>query len=546
MVKDSKFLGDNSNKVKYVAYVRKSTEEDDRQTLSKKAQAEEIKRQFPSLDITFIESPDGKLGESMSAASPGRPMFNQMMEEIESGKYQGIIAWHPDRLSRNALDAARVVWDVQKGYIKDLLFCNFTFEPTAEGIMMLQMMMSQAQYFSAKLSKDVKRGNKAKRQKGQFTGPTPMGYITVSSTENGRNTHAEPDPKRFDIVREALLKYASGLYSVTEIVYWLNNGCHFITPSHGKKGGRPMTNGVFYTMLRNPRYAGMLNDPEHPGDPQYYTKGTYTPMLTVEDYNRIQKRLGEKGGPRLPHVYNFPFKGLLTCGECGSAITAEKKTKANGKTYTYYRCTHKKCGAKCKQKAVTENELARQLDELLARYTISDELYNWGLKALEELSKEERFEQSSIQNMQHESLKMTQAQLDRLLDLVARGVIEPDDYTKKSQPLKERMRRIQEEQVEANASANSWYDIVEKTLTRLHKANDNYKLKDIGTKKLIINAIGSDAILQDKTISVTPHNWVKPIADFILETKEDAEKVRTRHQQRKNSLKQANYKEWCT
>ena len=79
--------------IKYVAYVRKSTEELDRQALSIEAQKEAIKSQFPDLDITFIE-------ESKSAASPGREVFNGMMTEIESGQYRGIIAWHPDRLSR--------------------------------------------------------------------------------------------------------------------------------------------------------------------------------------------------------------------------------------------------------------------------------------------------------------------------------------------------------------------------------------------------------------------------------------------------------------
>ena len=107
------------------------------------------------------------------------------------------------------------------------------------------------------------------------------------------------------------------------------------------------------------------------------------------------------------------------------------------------------------------------------------------------------------------------------------------------------MEKIQEKQAVTNDHINDWYDIVEKTLTHLLKANENYKLGDIGVKLLIIDTIGSDAVLIDKTVRIKPHYWVKPIADFIAQTKEEAEKVRTTHQQIKNSLNQAEIEQWC-
>ena len=110
----------DDKKLKYVAYVRKSTEEAERQAMSISAQIDAIKQQFPDLDITFIANPDGTIGESMSAAKPGRPLFNQMMSDLEAGKYHGVIAWHPDRLSRNSPDASLIVWYIQQGIIQDL------------------------------------------------------------------------------------------------------------------------------------------------------------------------------------------------------------------------------------------------------------------------------------------------------------------------------------------------------------------------------------------------------------------------------------------
>lgn len=212
------YPNDDTNKLKYIAYVRKSTEEEDRQVESIDAQVESIKKQFPSLDITFIIDDSGKIGESMSAAKPGRPLFNKMVMDLENDKYQGIVAWHPDRLSRNMPDASMIIWNIQQGKIKDLKFCNFTFEKTPEGIMMLQMIMSQSQYFSAKLSKDIKRGNLKKRQNGEIAGVPPCGYIKDHETHQ-----VIKDPVRFPIVRRCWDLLLTGDHNVIEIAHIANN-----------------------------------------------------------------------------------------------------------------------------------------------------------------------------------------------------------------------------------------------------------------------------------------------------------------------------------
>src|SRR6266511_2978440 len=75
-----------------------------------------------------------------------------------------------DRLSRNEEDAAKLTYRVRKGIIKDLRFCSYHFVNSPEGIMMLQLALSQSQYFSAKLSKDVKRGIEQKLVRGERPG----------------------------------------------------------------------------------------------------------------------------------------------------------------------------------------------------------------------------------------------------------------------------------------------------------------------------------------------------------------------------------------
>ena len=92
--------------MKYFLYARKSTDEPDRQILSIEAQITELREfaQKENLDIleTFVESQTAKV--------PGRPIFNEMIKQIESGEALGILAWHPDRLARNSIDGGQIIY----------------------------------------------------------------------------------------------------------------------------------------------------------------------------------------------------------------------------------------------------------------------------------------------------------------------------------------------------------------------------------------------------------------------------------------------------
>ena len=531
------YPNNKTNKLEYVAYVRKSTEEDERQQMSKEGQIEAIKAQFPELNITFLKDKEGVIGESKSAAKPGRPMFNKMMADLRSGKYQGVVTWHPDRLSRNAQDAGAFVWDIEQDIIKDVKFCNFTFEKTPEGIMMLQSIMSQAQYFSSKLSRDIKRGNAGKRElRGQLIGTVPGGYTSFAPDKKGRHTVTVPDPERFDVIQKAFKMYLTGVYTVPEIVRWLNDDCGYISPKRPKSGGRTMARATFYGMLQNPRYAGLIPDPKHPKDPEYYSKGKYKRLITEDEYNEIQRLLGRRGAPRTRKGKFYALGDLFKCGECDHPVSgqgkARKRVDGSVSKHTYYRCTLKGEGNNCSQhEHMTEAQMFEKTGELLSKYSIDDQLYAWGLKALEELARKERDERDMAQDMQYESTKTIQTRLDKLLDLVTDEVITAEEYKQRSQTLKDQLKRIQESQAETNARTENWYHIVESTLTYLNDAYAKFVKGDTAAKRMIVHAIGQNACLTDGEIGIDTHYWVKPIEDFLSENTEELNNIRTGLQQ---------------
>src|SRR4030043_2322739 len=114
---------------KYFIYCRKSSEEEERQILSIEAQLQEL-RDYAKQNNLFVLK---EFTECKTAKEPGRPIFNQMLSEIEQGNASGILAWNPDRLARNSIDGGRIIYLVDTLKIESLKFPTFWFEATPPG-----------------------------------------------------------------------------------------------------------------------------------------------------------------------------------------------------------------------------------------------------------------------------------------------------------------------------------------------------------------------------------------------------------------------------
>ena len=71
---------------KYFLYIRKSTDEDDRQVLSLDAQETELRELAEKEKLTIVDT----FRESQTAKEPGRAIFNNMLDKIEKGEMDKI------------------------------------------------------------------------------------------------------------------------------------------------------------------------------------------------------------------------------------------------------------------------------------------------------------------------------------------------------------------------------------------------------------------------------------------------------------------------
>ena len=139
--------------IKYFLYARKSSEPEERQAMSIESQIAELTEFAHRENMKIIET----FIESKSAKIPGRTEFNKMLERIYAGKEPiGIISWHPDRLARNSVDGGQIIYLIDIKKICSLKFPTFWFEPTPQGLFMLQVAFGQSKYYSDNLSENVK------------------------------------------------------------------------------------------------------------------------------------------------------------------------------------------------------------------------------------------------------------------------------------------------------------------------------------------------------------------------------------------------------
>tara|TARA_Y100001949_G_C15975762_1_gene325961 strand:- start:12 stop:1607 length:1596 start_codon:yes stop_codon:yes gene_type:complete len=509
--------------IKYVLYARKSTEGDDKQAQSIEAQLYEMRKLAKTKNLKIVE----EIQEAKSAKTPfKRPGFNRMIELLESGNASGILTWAVNRISRNPAESGLIQQMLQDEKIKRIQTYNGKYDPDDNAVI-FSVESSVSNQFIQDLRKNVKRGIAEKARNGGISGPAPQGY------ENDRlNKTIRIDKKRFPIIREAFDMFLEG-YSIDRIIQAMNEK-GYRTLNRKPRGSNPMSRTTLYFIFSNPRYAGKIPDPF---EPNVYYDANYPPMITPQEYDKVQELLGRRGRTRFSETHEFTLKGLLKCGECGCMITASKKKKTlkdgTVNEHIYYHCTRKR---KCEQRSgYREKDLISMVDDLLNQYEISPQLYSWGMQALDAIAQDEIKNRDNIQMLQFESINDIQSQIDNMITLAAKGMITPEQFEKNSAPLKDELEARQKEQAKSAERSRNWYEFVGKTIETLTNANAQFNTGSLMDKNRILQAIGENPVLIDGNLKLTPHNWVEPIKNGLNEIRTLSDMVRTDNQQIENS-----------
>lgn len=506
------------HKIKYFAYVRKSSENKERQALSIGAQKEKVRDMFPDLDIEFVE-------EEKSAFKPYiRTLFAKTLERIDKGERGGLIAYSPDRLSRNEVDASTITYRVRMGAIKDLRFATSHFENSPEGIWSLQMALSQSQYESAKKGRDVKRGLNAKAKLGWRPSGAPVGYLNTPDKAKGFKT-IECDPDRFAQVRSLWDLMLTGNYTVPQVLKE-SRKMGLTTPKHNKIGGKPLGRSYLYTnVFSNPFYYGWFQYKDKDTGEMVWQKGEHTPMIEKWEFDRVQQFMGRTDASRPKTHHEMAFTGsLMRCASCDSSITAEPKVKRNKNGnvhhYVYYHCTKRK-NPDCTERSIELKELDRQVIEILDGLEISERFKDWAIKNLHEVRKDQAETREEIFKNKHNELEAINDQLHALLlkytapENTAGNIISSDEYQAFKKRLLERKNALESELNDKGKELEQWLELSERTFNFARYARAWYEKGDNATRRSILACLGSNLVLKDRKIHVELH----PFFSSILKNK---------------------------
>ncbi len=376
--------------LRYCLYARKSSEAEERQALSIDSQLKEMLTIAERDSLNVMEM----YRESHSAKDCGqRPVFNQLLIDIREGKFNAILVWHPDRLSRNAGDLGALVDLLDQKKLVEVRTYSQKFTNNPNEKFLLMILGSQAKLENDNKSINVKRGLKTKCEMGLWPSVAPTGYL--NSKNSDLRGHVFVDPDRAQTIKEMFKKVGHEGWSGRKIFRWLKE-INFKT-----KNGKHLTLSNIYVILNSHFYYGTFEYPKASGR---WFQGKHTPIISKDLFDDVQKQLHLQVRSQNKNK-EFAFTRMITCGRCGSGVTAQEKYKnlkdGSVAKYIYYGCTRSR-DINCKEGYIEERALIKQLMGVIGEVDLDKS----GLrKRLEiEIERHKKFH-SSIMGFQSEEYK---------------------------------------------------------------------------------------------------------------------------------------------
>lgn len=300
-------------------------------------------------DITVVGE---YIDRALTGTKDQRPEFQRMIADAAKKQFQMVIVWKLDRFARNRYDSAIYKARLKKYGVK-VVSVKEAISDSPEGIILEGLLESMAEYYSANLSQNVKRGMRETAAKGKWCGGTiPFGY----AAKDGKLV---VNDKLAPHVRFLFEQYANGL-SRKEIIDMLTE--RGVTGSTGKR----FSYNCMAHVLSNTVYIG-----------QYKYDGKVIPglserIISDELFERVQQRL--KSNARAPGKRKAKIPYLLTgkiwCGHCGAAMAGDAGTSHTGDIHHYYACQNKKKHHACHKKNERKDSIEWYVVEQTLKYIL--------------------------------------------------------------------------------------------------------------------------------------------------------------------------------
>lgn len=273
-----------------------------------------------------------------SAKSVHRPQLQEMLKDLKKRRVRYLIVHKIDRLARNREDDMAIRLMLARAGV-ELVSCTENISNSAHGRFLHNIMADTAEFYRENLAEEVMKGLVRKAQEGGTPFRAPLGYLNVREFVDGLGiSRVILDAERAPIVRWCLEQYASGEWTVNELVVAARSRGLTSRPTRVRPS-EPINPTTMHNLLRNPYYMGVI---AYNG---FHYEGKHEALVSPETWLRIQdilaahRHAGEKDR-KWPHY----LRGSIFCGACGGRLVFSRH-RGNGGLYEYYHCVKKKLKA---------------------------------------------------------------------------------------------------------------------------------------------------------------------------------------------------------
>lgn len=317
-----------------------------------------------------------------------RPDFQRMIRDAEKRQFTVVIVWKLDRFARNRYDSAFYKARLKKYGVRVVsVMENIGDGP--ESIIMEGILESMAEYYSANLAENVRRGMQEMVRKGWYPGgPAPLGYEV-------RDHHLVEDPRMGPVVREMFRRYADG-ESPSEIVRDLN------ARGIRSRKGRPLGISHFKN-FENPVYVGRYT---YSGQ---VVEGAADALVDEETFRRVCQRreLNRRGPAAFKASERYQLRGKIFCGHCGAPMIGESGRSKSGPMYHYYACAKKKKSHGCRKKNERKDFVEWYVCEQTVAYILDPERLDMIARRVVEAYDKE-FDQDGVRELERNVQRIEQ------------------------------------------------------------------------------------------------------------------------------------------
>ena len=279
-----------------------------------------------------------------------RPELKQMLKDSEENKFDMVLVWKINRLSRKLADVLKMVELFEKNNVTFKSYSEPFETNTPAGKMQFQMMALIGEFERGTIAQNVKMGMLARARDGKWCGNRVLGYdiaqVEGSLNKKRKETKLIINEKEAESVRLIFDEYNNG------------KGYKAITSKLNKLGyktkkGNNFSVGSIRDILTNPVYIGKVrynvrqdwsekrrrNINPNP----IIVDGIHEPIINIELWDKVQKIMeSKKGKPKRIYDGEYPLTGILKCPVCGAGMvimrTTNKLADGTKRRLTYYAC----------------------------------------------------------------------------------------------------------------------------------------------------------------------------------------------------------------